>query len=162
MRKKQEDAFQVNAKKAAMRITINSTMIGALFFVLTFILASGYERFSFLVISQLVLAIPLLFVSILAYSKIAYWEEAQTWDLYGWVTSNLGNDILLNAIGLMIAGVSVPLAVVYFSLTLLLMVIYSAINIKYTPSIARQKLFKLLFFFSVMFVGGILPLFFIK
>ncbi|MFA5993631.1 MAG: hypothetical protein WC823_01580 [Parcubacteria group bacterium] len=51
MRKRQEDAFQVNAKKAAMRITINSTMIGALFFVLTFILASGYERFSFLVIS---------------------------------------------------------------------------------------------------------------
>ncbi|MFA5993630.1 MAG: hypothetical protein WC823_01575 [Parcubacteria group bacterium] len=81
---------------------------------------------------------------------------------YGWVTSNLGNDILLNSIGLMIAGVSVALAVVYFSLTLLLMVIYSAINIKYTPSIARQKLFKLLFFFSVMFVGGILPLFFIK
>jgi hypothetical protein len=131
-----------------------------LFFVLTFILTSGYKQFNFLVVSQLVLAIPLLFVSILAYSKIAYWKEATIWDAYGWIISNLGNNILLNAIGLMIAGVSMRLAAAYFSLLLFLMIIYSAVNIKYSPALIRQKLFKLLFFFLIIFLGGILPLFF--
>ncbi len=141
-----------------MRITINSTMMGALFFILTFLLAYGYEKFNFLVISQLVLAIPLLFVSILAYSKIAYWKETKAWDAYGWVTSNLGTNILLNAIGLMIISISKWLSATYFILTLVLMVIYSTINIVYAPQMTAQKLFKLLFFFLVMFFGGLLPL----
>jgi hypothetical protein len=158
MRKKQDNAFQTNAQKATMRITINSTMMGALFVMLSFILAIGYEKFNFLVISQLVLAIPLMFVSILAYSKIAYWKDAKAWDIFGWVTSNLGTIILLNSIGLMIVMISKGLSATYFGLTLSLMVIYSAINITYASFMTKQKLFKLLFFFLAMFLGGILPL----
>jgi hypothetical protein len=158
MRKKQDNAFKTNEQKASMRITINSAMMGALFFMLTFILANGYEKFNFLVITQLFLAIPLLFVSVLAYSKIAYWKESKVWDLYGWITSNLGNIILLNAIGLMVIKISKGLSATYFVLTLFLMVIYSTINIVYAPFMTKQKLFKLLFFFVVMFIGGVLPL----
>lgn len=160
MKKKEEDAFKINSQKAGVRISINSTMIGVLFFVLTFIMTNNYQQFNFFVIVQLILAIPLLFVSILAYSKIAYWKETRLWDTFGWITSNLGNDILLNAIGLMSALISKSLAIAYFSLILFLMLIYSILNIKLAPFMFKQKAYKFLFFFLVVFFGGILPLFF--
>ncbi|MFA6428785.1 MAG: hypothetical protein WCW02_04585 [Candidatus Buchananbacteria bacterium] len=157
---KRKSAFDINPHKANMKITINSAMIGVLFFMLTFILASGQTKFNFLVLAQLVLAIPLLYVSTLTYSKIAYWQEFEAWDFFGWMISNLGNTIVLNAIGLMVASISRGLALTYFLLIILLMSIYSIINISYmaeTSHIKSSRFFKLVFFLVVLLVGGLVP-----
>lgn len=151
------NAFQINPHKATMKISISSAMIGALFFVLTFILAFGPNRFHPWVLAQLVLAIPLLYVSTLTYSKIAYWQETKLWDAFGWITIYIGNTILLNAIGLMVTTISKNLALAYFILIVGLMLIYSIINIIYSPKSAKVKIYKFLFFLLIILIGGIIP-----
>ena len=151
-------AFRSNPHKANMRIMLNSTMIGVLFFILTLILATGANKFDLIIIAQVVLAIPLLYVSILAYTKIAFWEETKMWDVYGWATTYAGNTLLLNAIGLIAYSINEHLAVAYFALLLLLMYSYSIINISYSKKTVRPKLWKFSFFLIICFLGGILPL----
>ena len=58
----EKNLFKTNPQKSANKVTINSFMMGSLFFVLTIIMTLQPNRFSALVIWQLVLAIPLLFV----------------------------------------------------------------------------------------------------
>lgn len=154
------DAFQIDPEKAKLRVNINSAMIGVLFIILTFILTFGQNKFNALVLAQLVLAIPFLYASILAYSKVAYWKRNKQWDSFGWITSNLANNIILNAIGLIVASFSIALSVVYFGLIAGLMIIYSKINITLHPKLTRQKIYKFLFFIIVLLAGGIIPLLF--
>ncbi|HLD04283.1 MAG TPA: hypothetical protein VJG90_01045 [Candidatus Nanoarchaeia archaeon] len=156
--KKKEDFFQTNPQKASAKVTINSFMMGSLFFILTLIWSLNPEKFSLSIITQLVLAIPLLFISSLAYSKIGYWKEVKLWDYLGWFTNNLGNIFILNVIGLMTSKLYLSLAWIYFSLIVMLMVIYSWINCVYSPYALREKAFKLIFFLVVLLLGGILPL----
>lgn len=151
------DMFYTNPHKATLRISINSAMIGALFFVLTFILSFGQNKFHFFVLAQLVLAIPLLYVSTLTYSKVAYWKQTKLWDAFGWIVTYIGNTILLNAIGLMVASISKNLALTYFILTIVLMIVYSSINIIYSPKTFQRKIFKFLFFLIIILLGGIIP-----
>ena len=152
-------AFETNPQKAVQKIAINSTMIGALFITLTFILTYGHEKFHPLAPAQLICAIPLLFVSTLTYSKIGYWKDTRAWEIFGWIISNTGNIILLNAIGLMILNISAALSFAYFGLLILLMSIYSGINIAYVPkAVVGQKILKWLFFITLVFFGGILPI----
>lgn len=150
-------AFRTNPEKAMMKVSIGSAMIGVLFFVLTFILTFGYKNFNFLAIVQLVLAVPLLYVSTLAHAKIAYWKETMLWDIYGWLAGNIGNTIILNAIGLMIGNISKNLAFAYFGLLVVLMFGYSWINIVYNRKSLNQKILKFIFFLAIIFFGGILP-----
>ena len=153
-----KNPFEINPHKANTKISVNSVMIGSLFFILTFILTVGQDRFHFLVLAELVLAIPLLYVSTLVYSKIVYSDQTELWDVFGWVVSYAGNTIILNAIGLMIASISRGLAIIYFATFLILMLIYSIINIFYNRHLAAVKVFKFAFFLVVLFFAGILPL----
>ena len=154
---KMNEMFKTNPHKAITRVTINSFMVGSLFFILTLIWTMNPEKFSSWVIIQLVLAIPLLFVSSLAYSKIGYWKETKLWDRFGWFTNNLGNIFVLNVVGLITSTLFQTLSLIYFGLTISLMLIYSIINIYYLPDQFSSKLFKFLFFVVVMILGGILP-----
>ena len=149
--------FSVNAHKASSRMTINSFMIGGLFVILTIIWTLSPERFGLIILSQLVLAIPFLFLSILFYIKSISSDEYGAWDAFAWFTNNVGNIFVLNAIGLMTAIVYPILAIMYFCLTVILMSIYSFINVRYEPESAIEKLFKFLFFVFVMILGGIFP-----
>lgn len=148
--------FQTNPHKSANKVTINSFMMGALFFILTLILTLSPDNFPHLVTNQIVLAIPLLYVSSLAYAKISYSTETAEWDALGWYTSNLGNLFVFNAIGLLAARFSQSLALTYFSLFLALMTIYTAINIKLSPKTWFERAYKLLFLIIVMIVGGLM------
>ncbi|MFA5051227.1 MAG: hypothetical protein WC499_03885 [Patescibacteria group bacterium] len=153
-----DDFFTTNPHKSISKVTINSFMMGSLFFVLTLIITLSPERFSPLVIYQLVLAIPLLFVSSLAYSKIGYWKETSGWNTLGWFTNNIGNLFVINAIGIVAAKFNLILAYVYFSIFSILMIIYTLINIKYNKKKTVSKIFKLIFLLVIIFLGGILPL----
>ena len=154
-----ENFFQTNPQKSANKVTINSFMMGSLFFILTLIITLDPNKFSHLIITQLVLAIPLLYVSSLAYSKIGYWKEVWEWDILGWFSNTLGNLFIINAIGLVTAKFDPVLAYVYFVLFCLLMVIYTLINIHHRRNLWVQKVFKLTFLLLVVFFGGIIFLF---
>lgn len=153
-----EDLFRTNPEKASAKVSINSFMIASLFFILTLIWTLNPEKFSSIIIYELVLAIPLLFVSSLSYSKIGYWKETKLWDWLGWFTNNIGNIFVLNVVGLIAATFSIKLSFLYFGLTILLMFIYSLINIIYRHNKLAEKLFKFLFFLVILFLGGIYPL----
>lgn len=155
---KKNDIFFTNPAKAQSRITINSFMMGSLFFMLTLVWSLNPSRFSFYILAQIVLAIPLLYVSSLAYAKVSYWREVKLWDTLGWFTNNTGNIFILNVVGLMTGSVYKNLAFAYFGLIIILMFIYSAINLIHNPKNPKEKLFKFFYFVLILILGGILPL----
>ena len=152
---KKDYIFRTNPQKSANKVTINSFMMGSLFFVLTLIITLDPNKFSHAIIFQLFLAIPMLYVSSLAYSKIGYWEETYDWDVLGWFTNTVGNLFVINAIGLLALKFSYTLSVTFFSMFCILMVLYTGINIKQNKKILLEKIFKLLFLLLVIFFGGI-------
>lgn len=154
-----EKLLNTNPQKSANKVTINSFMMGSLFFILTLIITLDPHKFSSLVIYQLVLAIPLLYVSSLAYSKLGYWKDVQGWDILGWYTNTTGNLFVLNAVGLVAANYNKTLALVYFLLFCLLMITYTVINIKYNRAAWLEKLYKLTFLLFIVIVGGFLFIF---
>jgi len=153
-----KEIFQTNPDKAANKLTINSFMMGSAFFVFSLIWALNPEKFSSIIIFQLICAIPLLFVSSLAYSKIAYWKETKLWDSLGWFTNNVANIFILNVVGLMVAQIFRNMALFYFGLIILLMLIYSSTNVIYAHHKFKEKLFKFLFLVLGLVLGGILPI----
>ncbi|MCX6723612.1 MAG: hypothetical protein NT155_00350 [Candidatus Staskawiczbacteria bacterium] len=155
-----KDIFQINSNKASSKVTINSFMMGSLFFILTLIWTLNPSKFSVFIIAQIVLAIPMLFVSSLAYAKIGHWEKVELWDILGWFTNNIGSIFILNAVGLMTAQIYKSIAVCYFALLILLMAVYSIINVVYRRSTLKEKIFKFAFFVFILALGGIVPLFF--
>ena len=157
-KKKGEFAFKTNPEKANYRVNINSRMMGILFVILTLAWTLKFQEFNITMLAQLVLAIPLLFVSTLSYAKIGYWKETKLWDTFGWFTHNLGTLFVLNVLGLITALFNKNLAFLYFGLTISLMAIYSAINCIYKPYELKVKMFKFSFLVGILFVGGILPL----
>ena len=156
MVKKEESFFSTNPEKAASRVAINGVMLASIFVMLAVVFLD-LEKFNTLAVIQMVLSIPLLFISSLAYSKLGYWKETKLWDSLGYFTNTIGNLFMINAIGLLASAISIRVSYVYFGLTILLLLIYSSINIFYTKSYGR-KLFKLLFSLVILLSGGILPL----
>lgn len=158
MENKKTGAFVTNPEKAASRIAINGIMLASLFVILAILLDSNFKEISGPAIYQMVLAIPLLFVSSLAYAKIGYWKETKLWDKFGYFTNTIGNLFVINAIGLLVSENAKTLALLYFILMIVLMLIYSLINISYNPHLLKTKIFKFLFSTVILFLGGILPL----
>lgn len=150
--------FRTNPQKASARVAINSFMIASLFVVLSLIWSLGSNSFPPIAMAQLVLAVPFLFVSSLAYAKIGYWNETKLWDIFGWVTNNFGNVFIFNAIGLMVATTNQSIAFIYFAITVVLMFIYSFVNVIYFPYLFREKMLKFFLFFIILLLGGIIPL----
>ena len=156
IKKEEKYIFSTNPQKSTNKVTINSFMMGSLFFVLTLIITLDPSKFSHLIIYQLFLAIPLLYVSSLAYSKIVYYEKTYHFDTLGWFTNTVGNLFINNAIGLLALKFSPNLSKVYFSLFCVLMTVYTFINVKQNEKIFYEKLFKLLFLLVIVFFGGII------
>jgi hypothetical protein len=152
--------FEINSHKATTRVTTNSIMMGGLFLILTLIWTGGSEKFNTFVVGQLILAVPLLYVSTLAYLKIGYSEKVFAWDTLGWFTNNTGSIFVLNAIGLMTIPVSKSFSLLYFFSMIVLMTLYSAINLVYNPHEKAEKIFKFLFFLLFFTIGGLVPLLF--
>ena len=149
---------ETKPEKAASRLAINSTMTATLFFILTLIWALSPEKFSRAIIIQLVLDIPLLYVSSFAYSKLGYWEKSRQWDRFGWITNTTANIFILNVVGLMTATVYRNLSFAYFTLTILLIGSYYYLHLKYDPQNRRSRVLKFVYFVVVMLIGGIMPM----
>ena len=147
--------FKTNPQKSANKVTINSFMMGSLCFALALIITLGADKFLPAIIYQLFLAIPLLYVASLAYSKIGYYEETFAWDALGWITNTTGNLFIINAIGLLALSFSHTLSRIYFSLFCGLMIFYTVINIHQNKKILSEKIFKISFLLIIVFFGGV-------
>ena len=112
----EEDFFRTNAEKSASKVNIDSIMMGCLFFVFTLIWTLNPKQFNPMAITQLVLAIPLLFVSSLAYTKLSYRKEIKHWDYLGWYTNTIGNAFVLNVVGILVSK-EYPLIAYGFEIT---------------------------------------------
>ena len=152
----EKQLFETNPQKSTNKVTINSFMIGSLFMMLALIVTLDPYKFSQAIIFQLVLAIPLLYVSSLAYSKIGYWKATYDWNILGWFTNTTGNLFVMNAVGLLANKFYPGLSYIYFALFCLLMVIYTLINIKHNKDRWYFKLFKLIYLLVIIFLGGIM------
>ena len=157
--KKERDIFSTNPEKAASRVAINGVMLSSIFVMLA-VVFSEPGKFARVAVIQMVLSIPFLFVSSLAYSKIGYWKETKLWDSLGYFSNTFGNLFMINAIGLLASALSLIVSFVFFGIIISLLFIYSCINIYYTKSYG-SKIFKFLFSLIILFFGGILPLFYI-
>lgn len=155
---KEPKIFKLNPEKAAARVAINGVILASLFVMLAVIFLEP-ERFNFMAVAQMVLSIPFIFVSSLAYSKLGYWKETKLWDLFGYLTYSFGIFFMINAIGLISSNISLPLAFLYFGLIICLLLIYSLINIFHGRSLRTQSL-KFLLAAAILFSGGVLPLLF--
>lgn len=144
--------------KSVSRVTINGTMMASLFFILTLVWTLGPKKFNIYIVSQLVLAIPLLFVSSLAYAKVSYREKHHLFDRFAWIATTLGNNFVLNVAGLMAATINKTVALIYFATSFVLITIYYAINIYDGLDTALEETIKLLVILIIMILGGIIPL----
>ncbi len=149
---------KAHPEKSSARVSINAFMMGSLFFILTLIWTLNPEKFNLIIISQLVLAIPLLFISSLAYSKVGYWTHHEVWDRFAWITNTIGNIFVMNVTGLITATIFPKLAIVYFALTIFLIFVYYLINIIYSKHTIKERLIKFLLFIVVLYLGGIRPI----
>jgi hypothetical protein len=162
--KKIEEEFdemeEIDSKrhKSSSRVSISSSMMGVLLFILTLIWALGPEKISFLIIAQLIMAIPFLFISSLSYAKLIYKTKTKLFDRLGWYSTTIGNNLVLNVIGLMVASYYIPLAYFYFLTIALGMLIYYAINVYYKPSTLKTELIRYIIVILIILIGGVYPI----
>ena len=155
MKNKYQVINRTNPEKATARVGINSFMMGSVFFILTLILSTGINA-TFPIVFQLVMAVPLLFVSSLAYSKLSYWKENLAWDRLGWITNHFGSWFLINVVGLLGASYSKLIGISYFTLTIFLMTTYATIKIKSNPYSWYSNVIKWSLVILTIIFGGII------
>jgi hypothetical protein len=132
-------------------------MMGILVLILTVLWTLGAERYNVYIIVQLVLAIPMLFFSNLAYSKIGYRKNSSFFDRFGWVTSTLGNNFVLNVVALIAASFYPQLGYIYVILLAVGMTIYYILNILSSDNPLRQ-IIKLILIYAIIIAGAVVPL----
>src|SRR3989344_4688002 len=125
---KKENIFSTNPEKASARVAINGVMLASIFVMLAVVFLD-LDKFNHWAVVQMVLAIPFLYVSSLAYSKLGYWKETKLWDAFGYFSNTLGNIFLINAVGLFALTLSFLFSIFYFLITIARLFIYSSINI---------------------------------
>ena len=148
--------FKTNPHKAAAKIEINNTLISVCITIFGIMWAFAPERLNVEILLQFIFAVPLLYISSICYTKIAYWKEVKCWDYYGWFTSTTAAAFVLNVIGILtfFLGYTI-MALIYFAVIWFLLIIYTLINIHYDPKATGVKVFKLLFFILIQLIFGI-------
>ena len=145
--------------KASNRIGINRSLIAIAIGV--FFLTVNLKRQILLeeiLVLQLVLSIPMLLVSTLAYTKVGYREKTERWNNLAWITFIIGYTFQLNIIGILLSDiVGKNMAIIYFVVTWIVSLIYSLIDISYDKSAWKERVFKDIIFTLVLVVLGVLP-----
>jgi hypothetical protein len=156
MGKEKINPFTTNPEKAGSKIRINNDLILACITIFTFIWAFAPNKLSFWLIIQFVFAVPLLYISNTAYTKIAYKKETKLWDYFGWFTGTTGIALVFNILGILIYLLGfMTIFYLYFALLWFLMLIYTIINIHYHPSSIKIRIFKFLYFVLIQVIFGL-------
>ena len=148
-----------NSSKSSNRIGINRSLIAIAIGI--FFLAVNLKKQILLeeiLVLQLVLSIPMLLVSTLAYSKLGYREKTDKWNILAWVTFIFGYTFLLNIIGILLSDtVGIRTALIYFIVTWVVSLVYSLIDISYNRIVWKERLIKDILFTLIIILLGILP-----
>jgi len=153
-----EDFFVTNPEKAAAKIQINNILMASCLAILTILWGIGDRPQDQGLLAQLVLSVPLLYVSSIAYTKIAYREEVKWWDRLGWFSGTTATIAILNAFGIMTSSAGYPsIAVIYFLLTWALLFVYTCINLRYHPRAVGVKVFKYGYVVTLQVLFGLVP-----
>ena len=144
--------------KASARIKINTTLIGISMGVFFFLFSFRPEAFveNKILLLQLILSIPLLFFSSLAYAKVGYKKQVEMWNNYGWFGFATAHAFLINVIGVL-SGIYIDIfvAIIFFIVYWALTLIYSFIDLRYSKKSLGERLKKDLYFISLQIIGGI-------
>ena len=155
---KKTNIFKTNPHKAASKVMINSYMMGGLFVVFSLIWTLKGGQVNPIIIAEIIMAIPLLFASSQAYTKVGYHDDVKYWEYFGWHANNIGDILILSVIGLFVSQPFILLAYAYFVFIILLMLIYTLVNIKVHPERFWAKLYKYLFLVFGIYIFGLTPL----
>lgn len=156
--KMQEDLIRV---KGSDRIQINNILAAACITILSVLLGLSGQKFSDWMVIQLAATTPLLVTSSLSYAKVGYryMKEYPTWDRLGWFTLSLGYIMLLNALTIMLYNQGYPqVSWGFICITILLFLVYSALDVKASKKRLKEKVWKLGFYLALMLFGAILPI----
>ena len=143
--------------KAANRVSLNRSLLAIVIGIFFLTLNLKQELLSQKILAlQLILAIPLFTISMLAYSKVGYRKEIKGWNILGWVTFTFGYAFLFNVIGILVGEfIGVTLALAFFATSWILMLIYSFVDINYNKSVIKERIIKDSLFILIQLLLGV-------
>ncbi len=148
--------FKTNPHKASAKLVINNNLIAVCITVLGIMWAFAPDRLGVGLLLQFVFAVPLLYVSSIAYTKIAYYKDVKYWDYLGWFTGTTATAFVLNIIGILIFFLGYPImTLMYFLVTWFLLLIYTLINCHYNHKDRGVRVFKFIFFVLIQAIFGL-------
>jgi hypothetical protein len=144
--------------KAASRIALNTSLLSVAVGIFFLVVSLRSQLLvPEVVAAQMVLPIPLLLSSILAYSKVGYKDRIERWDTLGWITFILGYAMILNVVGILLAGyVSLRMSLLFFGASWTMTIVYSVVDISYERSHVRERLAKDALFIVTQLLFGVL------
>ena len=152
--------YDIVKDKADFRININIGLLSMGFVVFTFIASFKPELLqnNIFLGAELTLSIPFILSSSLARIKEIKKIRYEKWDKFASVTFIIGYGLLISAIGIMLAVlVSEPLSLLFFSVNILLSLIYSYLEASYNHGNLRNEFKNDLFFLLILLTLGVLP-----
>jgi hypothetical protein len=94
--------------------------------------------------------------STLSYSKIGYKKQTENWDTLGWICFTFGYAFLLNVVGILVGNlISVPLALIFFASSWILILIYSIVDINYDHTVVQKRAVKYIMFILIQILFGV-------
>jgi len=157
-----EDIKKEAIKKSAVdKLNVNLWLLGVLFTVFTFLIATnpGILRDNNLMAFQLTAAIPLMLSSIFARQRLVYSEKREKeWHDYGFFTFILAYGFLINSIGIMMAFlINTKVSMLFFLINIINPLIYSYMEIMDDKTKLKSRIYKDSLFIAIIIFLGILP-----
>lgn len=147
--------------KGSDRIQINNLLVAICIPTLTIIISLSDHILNEASIIQLSIAIPFLVSSSLSYAKIAYRPESEfkIWDRLGWLLHSLGYIMIINSTALIIYfNKHIYISWILISISTLLFIIYSLIDILMKVQRRKEKIIKLALYLLIIIIGFVLPI----
>jgi small-conductance mechanosensitive channel len=147
--------------KGNNRIQINNILSAVCIGALSVLLAISSDRLSPGAVGQLAIAIPCLVTSSLSYSKITYRreEEHAIWDWLGWVTHSIGYALIINALAIMAYNSNYSgIAWLFLGVNTVLFTTYSIVDVAAKSNRLVEKVWKLVFYISLLIAGSVIPI----
>lgn len=148
-------------KSAVDKLNVNLWLLGILFTVFTFLVATNAEvlKNNTLMAFQLTAAIPLMMSSIFARQRLVYAEKREkAWHDYGFITFILAYGFLINSIGITMAFlINTKVAILFFLVNIVNPITYSYMEVAEDKESLKSRIYKDVFFILIIVLLGVLP-----
>jgi hypothetical protein len=152
---------EIIKKSSVDKLNVNLWLLGILFTVFTFLIATNAQilKENNIIAFQLTLAIPLLMSSIFARQKLIYAEKREReWYNYGFVTFIVSYAFLINSIGIMMAFlINTKVSMLFFLANIISPLTYSYMEIKDDKEKIKTRILKDSIFILIIVLLGIIP-----